>query len=84
MKNRKLWNLFFILAGIVVGTFVAELCQNVRLLSWLAYGITFGLRAPLELDLYIIQLSVQISINLTLSVVIFVILSLIIGRAIKK
>ena len=68
----------------MVGTFVAYICKGVNALSWLAYGVDFGLESPLVLDLGILQLTFGISINLTLSVVIFVILSLVIGRALTK
>ncbi|MBQ2709505.1 MAG: DUF4321 domain-containing protein [Clostridia bacterium] len=84
MSSSKLYNFFLVLVGIVVGTFVAYICKGVNALSWLAYGVDFGLESPLVLDLGILQLTFGISINLTLSVVIFVILSLVIGRALTK
>lgn len=84
MKRNKLFNLFLVLIGIVVGTFVGNICKDVSFLSWLTYGMTFGMTSPLVLDLNVIQLTFAASINLTLSVVIFVVLSFIIGRAIKK
>ena len=84
MSSSKLYNFFLVLVGIVVGTFVGYICKGVIALSWLAYGVDFGLESPLVLDLGILQLTFGISINLTLSVVIFVILSLVIGRALTK
>ena len=84
MSSSKLYNFFLVLVGIVVGTFVGYICKGVNALSWLAYGVNFGLESPLVLDLGILQLTFGISINLTLSVVIFVILSLVIGRALTK
>ena len=84
MSSSKLYKFFLVLVGIVVGTFVGYICKGVNALSWLAYGVDFGLESPLVLDLGILQLTFGISINLTLSVVIFVILSLVIGRALTK
>ncbi len=84
MRKHKLFNLFLVLIGVVVGTFVAGICKDVSFLSWLTYGMSFGMTSPLVLDLGVIQLTFAASINITLSVVIFVILSLIIGRAITK
>ena len=84
MSSSKLYNFFLVLVGIVVGAFVAYICKGVNALSWLAYGVDFGLESPLVLDLGILQLTFGISINLTLSVVIFVILPLVIGRALTK
>ena len=44
--------LFFLLAGIVLGTVTARLCESVSFLSWLAYTMSVGLDtgAPLVLD----------------------------------
>ncbi len=84
MKKHKLFNLFLVLIGVVVGTFVAEIFEDVSFLSWLTYGMNFGMPSPLMLDLGVVQLTFAASINITLSVVIFVILSLIIGRSIAK
>ncbi len=84
MAKSKLYNTFLVLVGIVVGTFVGSLCKGISALSWMAFGIDFGMKSPLTLDLGIMQLTFAISVNLTLAVVIFIILSLIIGRAIAK
>ncbi len=84
MRKHRLFYLFLVLIGIVVGTFVANICKDVSFLSWLAYGLNFGMASPLVLNLGVMQLTFAISIDLTLSVVIFVILSLVIGRAIAK
>jgi hypothetical protein len=84
MSHSKIYNFFLVLVGIVLGTFVSYICKGVNALSWLAYGVDFGLESPFVLNLGILQLTFGISIDLTLSVVIFVILSLAIGRALTK
>ncbi len=84
MTRRKFFNLFLVLIGVVVGTFVANICKDVSFLSWLAYGLNFGMASPLVLNLGVMQLTFAVSIDLTLSVVIFIVLSFIIGRAIAK
>ncbi|MBE6613352.1 MAG: DUF4321 domain-containing protein [Ruminococcaceae bacterium] len=84
MARSKLYNFFLVLIGIVLGTFVGYICKGVNALSWLAFGVDFGLEAPIVLDLGVLSLTFGFSINLTLSVVIFVILSLVIGRALAK
>ena len=43
MAHSKLYNLFLVLIGIVIGSFVGYMCRDVGFLSWLAYGIDFGL-----------------------------------------
>lgn len=84
MRRSKIYNAFLVLVGIVVGTFVGSICKGVNALSWLAFGIDFGMSSPLVLDLGVMQLTFAISIELTLAVVLFIILSLIIGRALAK
>lgn len=84
MANSKAYNIFLVLVGIVLGSFVAYICGSIPMLSWLAYGIDFGLESPLVLNLGVMNLTFGISIRLTLSTVIFTILSLLIGRAIAR
>ena len=84
MAKSKLYNTFLVLVGIVVGTFAGNLCRSIPAVSWMAFGIDFGMNSPLTLDLGIMQLTFAISVNLTLAVVLFIILSLIIGRALAK
>ena len=85
MAKRKFWfNLFLVLIGVVVGTFVGSLCKDISYLSWLNYGTSFGMSSPLMLDLGVMDLTFGVSINLTLSVIVFIILSLVVGRAITK
>ncbi len=84
MRRSRLYNAFLVLVGIVVGTFVGNICKGVPALSWLAFGIDFGMSSPLVLDLGIMQLTFAIGINLTLAVVLCIILSIVIGRAIAR
>ena len=71
MKN-SLIILFFVCAGIVAGSLVAELTSGVKALSWLSYGLNFGLTQPFVLNLRVIQLTLGLSISLNISVIIFV------------
>lgn len=84
MARSKLYNAFLVLVGIVTGTLVGNLCSGVKGLSWLAFGVNFGMGTPLSLDLGIMQLTFGISISLTLAVILCIIISLIVGRAIVK
>ena len=40
--KRNLLLIFFILAGIVLGGMLANLCANIPFLSWLAYSSSIG------------------------------------------
>ena len=64
MAKSKIYNLFLVLVGIVVGTFVSYLCKDVNALSWLAYGLDFGLESPLVLNLGILSLTFGITVTL--------------------
>ena len=57
MKLKKnLVFLFFIIAGIIIGSLIASLSEGVPFLSWLAYGKTVGISAasPMVLDLSVV------------------------------
>jgi hypothetical protein len=81
MKNGKFWlNLFLILVGVVVGSLFSSLTKDVSWLSWLSYGLQFGMTSPLALNLGILSLTFSASIDLNVSVIIFVVLALLLGR----
>ena len=42
--KRNLLLIFFILAGIVLGGMLANLCANIPFLSWLAYSSSIGFK----------------------------------------
>ncbi len=78
MKN-SLIILFFVCAGIVLGSLVADLTSNVKPLSWLSYGLKFGLTEPFVLDLSVLKLSLGLAFNLNISIIIFVSLAVVIA-----
>lgn len=84
MRSSKLYNIFLVFIGVVVGTFVSTLCKNVKGLSWLSYGAVFGMDNPLSLKLGVMDLTFGISINLTLATILFIVLALIIGRRVVR
>ena len=65
-KNR--WALvLLILAGIVLGSFIATLTDNVSWLSWLSFGQTFGFQNPIVLDLGVMILTFGLTIKITIA-----------------
>ncbi len=84
MKKRFWLNLFLVCVGVVVGTLAAELCADISFLSWMTYGLHFGMTTPLVLDLHVTSLTLGISVNLNIAVILFIILSLVLGRLIAK
>lgn len=78
-KNR--WALFLLLlAGIVLGSFIGHLSQNVSWLSFLAYGKTFGLESPVVLNLGVMILTFGLTIDINIASIIGVIIAIIIYR----
>lgn len=71
--------LFFLLAGIVLGTVLARLCTNVSFLSWLSYTMSVGIDtgAPVVLDLIVFKLAFGFTLSVTPAQIICVIIALI-------
>lgn len=66
--TKNIWILILLmLAGVVLGGFIAQLVADVSFLSFLAYGKTFGLTSPLNLDLGILTLQFGLTINFTIA-----------------
>ncbi len=84
MKHNFWLNLFLVCVGIVTGSMVAEMTVGIPALSWLAYGLNFGLTSPVVLDMNVFSLTFGISFRITVATVIFVALSLILGRMIAR
>ncbi len=74
--------ILFILAGIVLGGFLGSLAADsgVKWLSWLNYGLTFGIKEPVLLDLSVITLTFGIMIRFTVSGIIGMALAIFIYR----
>lgn len=76
-KNN--WALFLLLlAGIVIGSFIAQATAGISVLSWLNYGQSFGLTSPLTLDLGILVLTFGLSIKITIGSILGILIAIII------
>lgn len=76
-KNN--WALFLLLlAGIVIGSFIAQATAGISALSWLNYGQKFGLTHPFTLDLGVLVLTFALSINITIGSIIGILIAIII------
>ena len=82
--QRNLFFVFFMLAGIVVGTLVANLTAGVSGLSWLAYGQSVGISAdsPMVIDLAVARLAFGFEMSITVAHIICIITAFLIYRAI--
>ena len=81
IKEKNIWILIiFILSGLVVGGLLGEIASQVDFLWWLAYGDSFGLTSPLELDLSIIKITFALSFKINISSIIGLILAVFIYK----
>lgn len=83
MHSKSLFYTLMLLSGIVVGTLVGNLTAGIEFLSWLSYGIRFGLKTPVQLDLGVLDLTFGVNINLTISCIIFIIVAMIIAKKVR-
>lgn len=82
--RRSFWfNLFLVCVGIVVGTLAADMCAKVPLLSFLSYGMSFGIPTA-SLNLHVIDITFGLSLNLNIAVILFIILSVWLGHLMAK
>lgn len=77
--GKNSWALFLlVLAGCVIGSFIAQATAGISFLSWLNYGQHFGLTKPFTLDLGVVVLTFAISIKITLGSIVGIVLAAII------
>jgi len=80
-KSKNNWALFLLLlAGIVLGGFIAELTKTVSALNWLSFGNEFGLEQPVILNLGVIVVTFALKIKITIASIIGVVLAIIIYK----
>lgn len=68
MKNfkRTFAFIFFMLAGTVLGAFIAYICAGKSYVGWLAWGKSVGIE-NISINLYVIKFSFGLMINATIS-----------------
>ena len=76
-KNH--WALvLLLLAGIVLGSFIATLTAGVGGLGWLSFGQTFGFQNPIVLDLGVMVITFGLTIKITIASILGIIIAAII------
>lgn len=79
--GKNAWSLFLLLlAGVVLGSLIAQLTSGVSALSWLSFGQTFGLDTPITLDLGVLVVTFGLKIKFTIAGIIGIIIAAIIYR----
>lgn len=80
-RSKNGWVLVLLmLAGVVIGGFVANLTKDSAALNWLSYGQAFGLDSPLVLNLGILVITFGLNIKITIASIIGMLLGGILYR----
>ena len=82
--KRSLIMLFFVCAGIVIGSLVGRATADISWLSWLSFGMSFGLTSPFVLDLGVLTLTLGITFDLTISVILFTVITVLLGLSLLR
>ncbi|MBP3618184.1 MAG: DUF4321 domain-containing protein [Lachnospiraceae bacterium] len=85
MKTGRAWVLLLLmLCGVVIGSFLGLLTKDISWLSWLDYGMTFGIgtggEGALVLNLGVISLTFGLSIKISIASIIGVVIAFLIYR----
>lgn len=85
MKTGRAWVLLLLmLCGVVIGSFLGLMTKDISWLSWLDYGMTFGIgtggEGALVLNLGVIVLTFGLSIKISVASIIGVVIAFLIYR----
>lgn len=64
--EKKLIFAFYLISGIILGSLIAGVSQNVGWLAWLAFGVDIGI-SPFTLDLAVLSLTFGFTFMLTVA-----------------
>ena len=82
-KEKNIWILLiFVLSGIVIGGLLGEIAAGVEALSWLAFGQSFGLNTPVELNLSVVYLTFGLMFNINIASIIGMAIAIFVYRKI--
>ncbi|MBQ6537816.1 MAG: DUF4321 domain-containing protein [Eubacterium sp.] len=78
-RSKNAWVLvLLLLAGVVLGSFIGHITNGVSWLSWLDYGMTFGLTNPVTLDVGVLVLTFGLTIHFSIASIIGIVVAAII------
>lgn len=82
-KNKNIWILLiFILSGLVIGGLIGDIASKFNGFDWLAYGQTFGLSNPINLDFSIINITFGLVLKINIASIIGIALAILIYKLI--
>lgn len=78
-RSKNAWVLvLLLLAGVVLGSFIGHITNGISWLSWLDYGMTFGLTNPVTLDVGVLVLTFGLTIHFSIASIIGIVVAAII------
>ncbi len=86
MKSGKSWVLLLLLlCGVVIGSFLGHLTKDISWLSWLDYGMTFGIgtnagAGAFVLNLGVLVLTFGLSIKISIASILGVVIAFFVYR----
>ena len=80
--KRDFFFLFYLIAGIITGSIISNLCAGSGAFGWLAFGQTIGFspNSPAVIDLAIFKVTFGFSMSLTVAHIITISLALLLYR----
>ena len=79
--RKNAWALFLlILSGIVLGGFIGMLAEGISWLSWLSYGQSCVLDAPIVLNLGVLLITFGLSIKISIASIVGILIAILIYR----
>lgn len=82
-RDKNFWILMvFLLSGLVIGGLLGDIASKVDWLWWLAYGESFGISSPIQLDLSIIKISFGLMFKINIASIVGMALAIFIYRKI--
>lgn len=79
--SKGTWSLFFfILCGIVLGGFLGSFAEHINYLKWLNFGYSFGMKAPIAIDLKVIYFQFQALLDISIASLLGVAISIFIYK----
>ena len=80
-KEKNIWILLvFLLSGLVIGGLLGEIALEVDWLKWLAYGQSFGLTSPVQLDLGVVMLTFGLMLKINVASIVGMIIAIFVYR----
>lgn len=82
-REKNFWILIvFLLSGLVIGGLLGNIASKVDWLWWLAYGESFGISSPIELNLSIIKISFGLMFKINIASIVGMALAIFIYKKI--